>query len=174
MTGMPCVPQFVCHGKKFQIHRPPQFFSIDLLSKKRTLMLPTAVLRYVRIRRITILEFLDVMDYGPNQLAQQIVDQAYSRPRMPCVPQFVCHEKKKFQIHRPPQFFSIDLLSKKKNPDAAYGGTKICLDQMDYNPRVSRCYGLWSKLVCMSRKKNSKSAGHHKFLLLTYCQKKEP
>ena len=36
--------------------------------------------------------------------------------------------KKKFQIHRPPQFFSIDLLSKKKNPDAAYGGTKICSD----------------------------------------------
>ena len=47
--------------KKFQIHRPPQFFSIDLLSKKGTLMLPTAALRYVRIGWITILEFLDVM-----------------------------------------------------------------------------------------------------------------
>ena len=61
-----CTVVCMSRKKKFQIHRPPQFFSIDLLSKKRTLMLPTAVLRYVRIRRITILEFLDVMDYGPN------------------------------------------------------------------------------------------------------------
>ena len=45
--------------KKFQIRRPPQVFAIDLLSKKRTLMLlPTVALRYVRI---TILEFLDVL-----------------------------------------------------------------------------------------------------------------
>ena len=41
-------------------------------------------------------------------------------------------------------------------------------------------YGLHEKydgnavctVVCMSRKKNSKSTGHHNFFLLTFCQKK--
>ena len=49
--------------------------------------------------------------------------------------------KKKFQIHRPPQFFFLLTFCQKKNPDAAYGGTKMCSDWTDYNLRVSRCYG---------------------------------
>ena len=53
----------------------------------------------------------------------------------------VCMSRKKNSKSTGHHNFFLLTFCQKKNPDAAYGGTKICSDWMDYNLRVSRCYG---------------------------------